>query len=492
MPKGTLRLVVFFSLIIFLVSVCLGVLFIHNKNKNIVILTDDGFYPKEIVIELGESVTFITKQDKSFWPAANLHPSHTTYPDFDSRGPVESTSSWSFTFENSGNWKYHNHLDPEKVGVVVVLDEDRNRVTLDTNDCSALKSGMKTQCYDEIFAQRLHEEGFESAFSYFLEIHAADSEVAQVCHGWMHELGVSGYTKYKEEGVLRLRPESSYCSYGFFHGLINAMIADTHQITTARNFCEQAVAVDGEVLHGLQTSCAHGIGHSFSTLLLEDLSIPRDFLYLTEKAEEGCDELYQDEAFRDQCYDGMFHELILVTSQGAYEMSPEEYMMQDDLYYLCRQEKKEAVSSCLSAFVSVWPYFSESKEEVLRSLVDVSRELDVDIHTALRSLVRSFIEIDLIKGNTFDETVSVCAELIDDTRVYCIEGLAAGLITHGDSVDPHIKAFDFCFATYVGDDKDVCIEKVVQELWWNYTPEHFNQACEALAVGDRPELCENP
>ena len=84
--------------------------------------TEDGFEPKESTINLGDTVTFSTETAHPFWPASNLHPSHRDYPAFDPREPILSGETWSFTFTQVGEWKFHDHLAPYFTGVIIVSE----------------------------------------------------------------------------------------------------------------------------------------------------------------------------------------------------------------------------------------------------------------------------------------------------------------------------------------------------------------------------------
>jgi plastocyanin len=85
-----------------------------------VTITDKGFSPSKLTVEAGTIVTFINKSTKSRWPASNPHPQHTDYSEFDARMQVAPGSSWSFTFDKPGTWKYHDHLHPELSGTIIV------------------------------------------------------------------------------------------------------------------------------------------------------------------------------------------------------------------------------------------------------------------------------------------------------------------------------------------------------------------------------------
>src|SRR3989344_2321438 len=54
-----------------------------SAGPHVIVLKQEGFSPSEITIRKGDKVTFTTALGKEFWPASNLHPNHSIYPDFD-------------------------------------------------------------------------------------------------------------------------------------------------------------------------------------------------------------------------------------------------------------------------------------------------------------------------------------------------------------------------------------------------------------------------
>ena len=105
-----------------------------SSSSNIIEITDSGFSPTQITIQKGESLTFINKGAAESWPASAVHPTHQVYPGsdiakcnspeqatiFDACRGLKQGESWSFTFSEPGNWKYHDHLNPGLRGQVDV------------------------------------------------------------------------------------------------------------------------------------------------------------------------------------------------------------------------------------------------------------------------------------------------------------------------------------------------------------------------------------
>jgi len=100
----------------------------------IIKITANGFEPKEVEITKGTKVTWINEQPNPSWPASDVHPTHEVYPGssikkcgtpeqdkiFDACRGLKQGESWSFVFNEVGEWYYHDHLNPSWKGEIVV------------------------------------------------------------------------------------------------------------------------------------------------------------------------------------------------------------------------------------------------------------------------------------------------------------------------------------------------------------------------------------
>ena len=97
-----------------------------------VTVTFDGtsFSPNTVTVPVGGTVRF-RSTGAQMWVASGMHPTHDSYhgttraqhcPDtagvaFDQ---CATGSTYAFTFQKAGTWKYHDHLNPSAYGEVVV------------------------------------------------------------------------------------------------------------------------------------------------------------------------------------------------------------------------------------------------------------------------------------------------------------------------------------------------------------------------------------
>ena len=105
-----------------------------TTNENIITYTDSGYSPKELTIKVGETVTWKNESSGGMWTASAMHPAHIKYsntsldehcPDtantsFDECKSAQPGESWSFKFDKTGSWGYHNHVKASDFGKIIV------------------------------------------------------------------------------------------------------------------------------------------------------------------------------------------------------------------------------------------------------------------------------------------------------------------------------------------------------------------------------------
>lgn len=102
--------------------------------KTTILYSDSGYSPSTVNIKKGDAVIFKNTAATMMWPASAMHPTHKLYPGtgiekcgtsaqdtiFDACKGYASGGSWEFRFNESGTWKYHNHLQPSHFGTIIV------------------------------------------------------------------------------------------------------------------------------------------------------------------------------------------------------------------------------------------------------------------------------------------------------------------------------------------------------------------------------------
>lgn len=91
-----------------------------SQTQNTVTITANGFSPDNITIKAGDTVTWINSDTQNHQVASDPHPIHTLYPPLNNVGLLQPGEQKSLTFPDSGTHGYHDHLNPNSKGSVII------------------------------------------------------------------------------------------------------------------------------------------------------------------------------------------------------------------------------------------------------------------------------------------------------------------------------------------------------------------------------------
>jgi len=86
----------------------------------IISMTDTGFVPDEVIIAAGDTVTFVNDGQALHWPASDVHPTHEVLPEFDAKRGLATGETYSYIFDETGVWNFHDHLRASYTGTITV------------------------------------------------------------------------------------------------------------------------------------------------------------------------------------------------------------------------------------------------------------------------------------------------------------------------------------------------------------------------------------
>ena len=87
-------------------------------------IEEDGFYPDQLTVSAGTTISFVNDDKYWHWPASDPHPSHTFYSELDPREPIKPGGTWQVTLIKPGTWGIHDHLAPYVIGQIVVTPSE--------------------------------------------------------------------------------------------------------------------------------------------------------------------------------------------------------------------------------------------------------------------------------------------------------------------------------------------------------------------------------
>ena len=109
-----------------------------SKTGVVVIRYVGGKYvPDKVHVSVGQKVVWVNEDlSRSFWPASNIHPTHSAYPGsdikkcihdermviFDACESMGRGAEYSFVFNEVGSWRFHDHINPQATGTIIVSE----------------------------------------------------------------------------------------------------------------------------------------------------------------------------------------------------------------------------------------------------------------------------------------------------------------------------------------------------------------------------------
>lgn len=450
-----------------------------------VVLREDGWEPREITIQKGDTVVFSTERDAPFWPASNLHPVHEIYPQFDPRRPIEPDATWSFTFTRVGEWEFHDHLYSPFTGRIIVEGTSA--------DAAAASCGSARQCWDKTVREAVADKGVSGGLETLAHLYDTTPAFRSDCHGYAHIVGEEAFPLFDQDSEISLNEKTAYCGYGFFHGFMETMLFTTGSVAQAREFCQ---FVDDELAETSalgSTACYHGIGHG-----AVDGADPRDWGDPHAMATPGfklCEAVAQTDHQRYLCATGVFNALEILSQDARYELTG----IRHDPFAFCNEQpdaRKEACyTNMLPAVLRITENDFSAAAEYVHTYVanpnDITVNEDRVLDVVISSLFNEYIRVYGEEPDYQPRALAVCRGLSPDLTEPCFEGLYAGHIKYGTPGAGYADALAFCDdAALSGKRRDSCRAFILRHLTRWYGRGEASEICRSVAREEERQWCK--
>lgn len=288
-------------------------------------MTAEGFSPGDVTVDTSSVVTFVNKDAAPHWPASHPHPRHDEYPEFDPTQPIPPGDLWIFQPTKAGTWKYHDHLNHTRRGVLQVEAEKEPRpiswqqrlhnwlqsffalfrrkatatpAALSATDFRALEEKKQLDQLEQL----AQAKGGANAWQFVKESYTAANQSS--LGGRAHDLAhFVGGIIFNQQGLAGISLCDPTFAFGCYHGFTEAAFANSlDALQPLAQVCLQV----GQEGTGPWSSCIHGIGHGVATYFESQELAP---------ALTTCDQLGAGATF---CHDGVFMELAISAPPSLY------------------------------------------------------------------------------------------------------------------------------------------------------------------------------
>ena len=468
--KAQIRTILVILLISASISFIVFAKYHQPSTESIIELRKDNFYPRELTIQKDGTVKFISKT-RGFWPASDIHPAHGIYPEFDPGKPIKGGGSWSFRFDEAGEWKYHDHLAPYFTGKIIVEDTGGKATEVPgNNDCKRLHSHV--YCWQEELFAVLEEEGIDALFDYLSVMFNRDSDFKLYCHHITHNVGIAVYPYFLKDKDSVLTPKASACGNGFYHGFMEALLSANLDPEEASEFCKYIDKKLTPDAPDAALQCYHGIGHGAMDMAIIYGNSVEDEKALMDPALEICRDASETEDQLYRCASGVFNGIANFYVTGEYGLTINE----EDPLWLCRDQPEEYKRSCYGNMNSA--IYWHSGNDFSKSMRYVENiDDDAEEISAIKYLAAL---ASIYEGQNTADIIDSCRLLQDHLRLPCIRGFAHGFLEHGPPGTEYEEALIFCRSDLLTQkEKDACFQYALNLGGW-YSKEKVKEICKAV------------
>lgn len=453
-----------------------------------VVLGDSGFDPKSITISLGTSVTFRAAVDRPFWPASDVHPSHTVYPEFDPQRPLTAKEEWSYVFDKEGEWQYHDHLRATHVGRIVVGSHNTARGTAESTAefCRGAKGYQaKLGCFSSRVKKILDERGLDAAFDEVMVLYKHNPETTISCHLFAHDLGVLAYEKYRDR--VPLSTKVGYCNDGFFHGYMEGFFTETKNTTKARAFCDAVATRFGSAYPNAGPQCDHGIGHGITEYILHTQpELWRDIAEVAKQALVVCEAEVTEESLR-RCASGVYS---VIGDWLNFKSGYGALFTKQDPFALCRYAEEDwAQLGCAWEFSKRIRSFFAHEESSLRTAHSLRLAVDAGadfsggryLEDIVTSLSHSSAYQYVLREPEFFVQLCRSASSLSNLQEACIIGMMNGLLAGGRPENGPERAARLCASDHISQrERAACVESLTLNIQHSYNPLGMREVCRSF------------
>lgn len=460
---------------------------LFKVHSHVIELRADGFHPSKLTITQGDTVVFSTNTGEPFWPASNVHPVHTAFPEFDPKEPVSPDATWSFTFNKPGTYRFHDHIASSFGGEIIVERKDGTRVTV---DCSEQKN---VQCWEKLMLETLEKEGVESALNTIMRLSETEPSFLNDCHGYSHLIGEKAYELYVTNENFELTPATALCGYGFYHGFMETLLLATGNIEEARAFCRYVDQKLSGQASAAATACFHGTGHGAI-----DGSDPTTWGNPQAMMEPGfrvCGLLAQTRLEAYLCETGVFNAIEILSYDPKYQIG---FIADDPYDVLCNKQTLDRREACYS---NMFPLILDKADNDIGKAADYinARMIDedeaaIDGHT-INGLVTLGLMFEYIRLHGEEEGyqergIAFCRQQPEDDQLPCIEGLSGGHIKYGEPGIEYVKNLEFCENSMLTSvEKEHCYSYALPLMRTRYNSDTVEYICNQVAPVYKEKYC---
>ena len=363
--------------------------------------------------------------------------------------------------------------------VTVYINQKQDALDKYTSDISCIIPGQNidVQCLSQEIDSLIATQGADVAMERLAEATRMDDQFASSCHGFAHRIGQETFRAFAQGKDIAISPKITYCTYGFYHGFMEAAAQLNGDYKKIAEFC--AIIDDKLRPTGLDTSaeCYHGIGHG--AVEEHDIQEKTDAVLLSRQSLRLCEESAKTDNQKINCASGVFNGIANAYIAGQYGLSANQKTPAE----FCNSQPSYAREVCYAFMARV--YLSLANGNFSEAIAQAKQTANQDVMPSIISNAAVIYAGRYLREN-LDPVVSSCHSINHAWRDACIKGMVIGLVQSSPPEQEFQNAIRLCrLPSIFGEEKEICMRELFTELKKMYPHESFQALCQTSNPDER-------
>ncbi len=339
------------------------------------------------------------------------------------------------------------------------------------------------QCWTRVVDDLIKKGDIDGAFTTISILYDANPAFGETCHSLTHEIGQAAYRLFATHKDFTVTAKTAYCSYGFYHGFMEALVWSRGDMKQAGEFCMYVDKQLAAVTPDVTLQCYHGIGHG--TVNNHDPKTWGHEQSLLDPALELCEKVATSEDQKSRCATGVYNGLSIFYSTGEYNIT----LDPNDPLKICRAQKKEYQDAC---FVSMNTLLLQITHNDLAQTVKFIDSIENDTmaqHTMIN--VSSPFALQTPDAAAQQKIIDMCRSFSQRLHLSCLQGYAFGFLEHGPPEKEYVKSLAFCQSSLLSSsEQNACFDYILSYLPMWYGSKKVQMICATLD-SSRKQVCQS-
>lgn len=342
-----------------------------------------------------------------------------------------------------------------------------------SEECRKLSNqdGSYSQCWNDLIERSIKEWGIDAAMELIAYMYDSDPSSGGLCHGLTHLVGERSYDLFVENKNFKITDKTRYCSYGFYHGFMEVLVATTGDPKLARDFCKNIGDQLSKTAPDAYLQCYHGIGHGWANDHSgKKISDPN---LIIKPALALCEQVTSDKIELSRCATGVFNAMAIFAQTGEYDFT----IAKKDPLKLCREQEEKYQYACyISMNVPLRGLFGDDIYAAGKFIQEIK-----DDNNAIQAMINLGATYSMSSSKDDKYYVNQCRRFEKRLIVPCIQGYAFGFMENGPPGTEYVKPLDLCMSDWFNEEEvNGCLNYIFGYLPQWYSKEKVQEICNGV------------